>query len=170
MAKIKVIFGLGNPGSKYETTYHNVGSLFAEALEKEGRLVSDRGIASGSKIVPMAKSKIMSGFMNESGASIKRQMRKDGVKPEEILVVHDDSDIPLGEYRYSFDSGSAGHHGVQSIIESLGTKKFKRLRIGIRRHSGKALDFVLKRISKRDMDTLKTVFKSVAADLERGKN
>ncbi len=106
--------------------------------------------------------------MNESGGFVKKIVKKNNVKPEELLIIHDDSDIKMGEYKLSFGRSSAGHRGVQSIIDSLKTKNFWRLRIGIghgptRTPHGlvrkKASEIVLKKISKADMETLNKIFK-----------
>ncbi|MCK9187166.1 MAG: aminoacyl-tRNA hydrolase [Candidatus Colwellbacteria bacterium] len=155
----KLIIGLGNPGSKYKDTYHNIG---AEAL---ARLAGKEGFkkpfsiwrgkpfeyaACGEKtfIRPTV-------FMNESGKAVAAAMKHFGASPEEILVIHDDSDIDAGNYKADIGRGSAGHNGVKSIIEHLGTENFWRLRIGVRgEKKGKAGDFVLKKISPADRDLL----------------
>src|SRR3989344_4878171 len=120
----KLIIGLGNPGQEYSNTYHSVGFLFICYLE-EGRQNSKFEIRN-SKLL---KSDV---FMNASGQFVKKALKKYGTKPHEILIAHDDSDIALGNYKLSFDRNSAGHKGAQSVIDALGTKKFWRLRIGIR--------------------------------------
>ena len=152
---VKILFGLGNPGIEYENTYHNAGSLLAEYLE--GKI--------GIKVIDMAHDRLMPVFMNESGIAIKKHIRKMGAKPEEILVLHDDSDIELGKYKYSYGIGSAGHRGIQSIIDVLGTKDFHRIRIGIRKKPGKALDFVLKKMHKGDKETLNKLFGEIETSI-----
>ena len=90
--------------------------------------------------------------MNRSGAFVEKTLNKHKIKPEELIVVHDDSDIELGKYKISFGRGSAGHNGVQSIINTLKTKDFWRLRIGIGKISDqktKAEEFVLKKSPKK---------------------
>lgn len=148
--KIKVIFGLGNPGSKYENTYHNVGSLYVRGLREND-----------CEVVDMANEELAPVFMNESGIAIKKYLKKKGLKPKEILVVHDDSDIALGKYKYAYGSRSAGHKGVQSIIDALRTNDFHRIKIGVRTKPGKALDFVLRKISKKDKEALDRVFEKI---------
>jgi len=101
--------------------------------------------------------------MNESGKAVKEAVKYFRAKPEEILIIHDDSDIELGKYKISFGRGSAGHQGVESIIKSLGTKNFWRLRIGIRRTKRKkAGEFVLKKITPAD----KLVWERLFSDLK----
>jgi len=94
---------------------------------------------------------------------VKKALKKYKVKPEELLVIHDDADIELGQYKISFSRNSAGHHGVDSIIKSLGTKNFWRLRIGIGKpRRKKAEDIVLKKISRVDWEILAKVFDDIA--------
>ncbi|OGY64965.1 MAG: hypothetical protein A2214_01600 [Candidatus Harrisonbacteria bacterium RIFOXYA1_FULL_48_8] len=155
--KLKLIIGLGNPDKKYANSYHNVGFLFVDYL--------DKGI----------KSEV---YMNESGKFVAKELKKAGAKPEELLLVHDDSDIGLGKYKLSFGRGAAGHHGVESAQAALKTKNFWRLRIGIRpigpispigiiKPRKKAGEFVLKKISAEDKKILERVFEEVANGLKR---
>jgi PTH1 family peptidyl-tRNA hydrolase len=148
--KIKLIIGLGNPTAKYAATYHNVGHQFIDYLRNNLQMPKEKILKSGS-------------FMNESGRYIAELIKKWHLaKPEEILIVHDDSDLALGNYKLSFGRGSAGHRGVESIIKSLGTKNFWRLRIGIRSPKEKirrrAEEFVLKKISPTDKKIITETF------------
>lgn len=121
--KVRLIIGLGNPGKKYERTRHNAGFLFIDELES-------------LKIkITLAKSQ---SFMNESGKAVSDLIKFYKIKPENILIVHDDIDILWGNYKFSFGRSSAGHKGVESIIKSLKTKNFWRLRIGIQPAFAKA--------------------------------
>lgn len=145
--KPRLIIGLGNPGKEYEKTYHNVGFLAVDFFAKN------------PPISKLLKSNV---YMNESGKFVVKTIKKIKAKPEELLIVHDDSDIELGKYKISFGRGSAGHRGIQSIIDSLKTKNFRRLRIGIRKKAGeKAEKFVLKKISKNDLKVFKKLFSEI---------
>lgn len=149
--KVKLVIGLGNPGKEYEKTYHNVGVLFIDYLVKSRAYCQ------------LLKSDV---YMNQSGNFVKAALKKYNFKPEEILIVHDDSDIELGKYKISFGRGSAGHRGVESIIKSIGIKNFWRLRIGIRKEKKKkAADLVLKKINKKDLEIFEKVFQSVIASV-----
>ncbi|MEK7086703.1 MAG: aminoacyl-tRNA hydrolase [Patescibacteria group bacterium] len=149
--QIKAVIGLGNPHGKYEKTFHNVGFLFADFALENG---FDWKIFKSDA------------FMNESGLSVRKTMGKLGLSPEEILIVHDDSDLKLGGYKLSFGRGSAGHKGVESIIKTLKTKNFWRLRIGIRKLAKiKAVELVLKNLSADDKKKLTEVFESAAQRL-----
>ena len=104
------------------------------------------------------------GYMNESGIDVKKLVKSHGIKPEELLLVHDDSDILLGEYKLSFNRNAGGHKGVDHTIKQLKTKTFWRLRIGIRPKSAsvkkiKAMDLVLKTITPANDKKLQEVFK-----------
>ena len=107
--------------------------------------------------------------MNQSGPVIKQALDYFKFKPQDIVVVHDDSDMTVGNYKLSFDQRSAGHKGVQSIIDALGTQKFWRLKIGIRPASEqvrqKAEEFVLKKISKKDLAILEKIFSDIKTTL-----
>ncbi len=152
---VKLVIGLGNPGKEYEKTYHNVGFLFIDYLD---------GCQMSNVKCQMLKSDV---FMNQSGGFVKKALKKHGVKPEEILIVHDDSDIELGKYKLSFGRGSAGHKGAESIIKSLGAKNFWRMRIGVRplKSKQKAEKFVLKKITKGNLEILNGVFEKIEKEI-----
>jgi len=156
---IKLIFGLGNPGEKYASTYHNVGQIYIDHIAK-GNFEKYRNFefSRGENFI-FAKSLT---FMNDSGGAVREALRYFNLRPENLLVVHDDSDIALGEYKISFDQGSAGHNGVQSVIDHLKTQRFFRLKIGVRENQrDKAGEFVLKPISKVELPLLKETFSRV---------
>src|SRR3989344_7401948 len=115
---INLIIGLGNPNPEYANTYHNVGHLFIDHLLKIENLK-----------LKIIKSEV---YMNESGRFVAQALKKHNVKPEQLLIVHDDSDLQLGTYKLQFGRGAAGHHGIENVIKVLKTKNFWRLRIGIR--------------------------------------
>ncbi len=164
---IGFIIGIGNPGETYERTYHNAG------LRAVKRLAPDEWTAPASKHFLYAKAGrftygCSATFMNESGRAVSEFCSYFKTEPERLLLVHDDSDIRLGDYKFSFGRGSAGHAGVESVIAALGTDKFWRLRIGIRdeNEKRKAEDFVLRRIPKRREQLLETVFETIRRTLE----
>jgi PTH1 family peptidyl-tRNA hydrolase len=155
----KLIIGLGNPDEKYENTYHNVGRLFIDYLEKN------------STLYPKPYTLKTDVYMNESGAFVKKALKKAGAKPEEILIIHDDSDLQLGKYKFSFGHGAAGHHGIENIMTTLKTKNFWRLRIGIRppkeKIRQKAEKFVLKKISAVDKKILEDIFQKTSLEINQ---
>jgi len=169
--EIKLAIGLGNPGPEYENTYHNVGQLFIDEMAglpvEAGKAKTGEAAFKKEKYFEYIKRrevilvKTLS-FMNRSGRAVTVAKRYFDSEPGKILVIHDDSDIPLGSFKLSFARGSAGHQGIESIIKSLRTNKFYRLRIGIRppreMRRTKANDLVLKRIPQREIKILKDLF------------
>lgn len=132
---MKMIVALGNPGAAYRNTRHNFGWLLMDSLIPEGAW---REVAKGKAL--MAEWELEGErvlvvkpltFMNKSGEAVLLLARKQGVDPAEVVVVHDDLDISLGQAKLAFDRGAAGHNGVSSVVACLGTKAFWRLRLGI---------------------------------------
>lgn len=164
---IKLILGIGNPGSKYENTYHNAGVDFAQYIAK--KLAEDVDIDwKQDKFFDFFKPEmgpiiaISNTFMNDSGTAFKAALKKFNLQPGEIAVAQDESDIELGKWKLSYDSRSAGHRGIESIIEKVGTKEFWRIRLGVRKLKGKALDFVLKKTKKEDAVELERSFEEIS--------
>ncbi|MBI2278885.1 MAG: aminoacyl-tRNA hydrolase [Candidatus Brennerbacteria bacterium] len=129
---IKLVIGLGNPGAAYARTYHNAGRLVARAFAgiPESKFHARENFLSHR--TPARTFVIPQTFMNESGRGAAAARRAFRAKPQACLVIHDDADLPLGAFRLQYGRGSAGHHGVESVIRAFGTKEFWRLRIGIR--------------------------------------
>lgn len=171
-----LVVGLGNPGDTYEHTRHNVGWRVLNAFIETQTLPSlvhsgayhallSQGMWGGKEITML----LPSTFMNNSGSSVVRYSKD--TNPEQIIVVHDDIDLPLGEVKVSIGRGSGGHNGVQSLILSLGNKDFVRVRVGIghknifgimRRPRGDALSkFVLDPFTKKEEKELEAVDKKV---------
>ena len=138
---MKLIVGLGNPGKQYQKTRHNVGFMVLDALHKKLATngISDwaldkksnahiSGLSYKGEKVFLLKPLT---FMNESGESVMRVAAYYKIPRENILVVHDDKDLALGHIKLQQDRGHAGHNGVRSIIDKIGTKNFPRIRFGI---------------------------------------
>ena len=147
---MKLIIGLGNPGSQYEPTRHNVGFRVVDRLvaqqgwawERRGRAMLANGTIGSEKVVlikPLT-------YMNNSGEAVGELVRWYKVQPEDVLVVYDELDLPVGKVRLRSDGSAGGHNGLGSIIQHLRTNKFPRLRVGIGRPSNnrmEAVDYVL---------------------------
>lgn len=112
---MKLIVGLGNSGKKYENTRHNAGRLVEEAVSEELKIPPTR----------------LTDFMNESGERVRKLIRQKKGSPADLLIIHDDLDIPLGSFKLQFGKGPRLHNGVNSIENALETQDFWRLRIGI---------------------------------------
>jgi len=134
---VKLIVGLGNPGIEYQFTPHNLGFLAIDRIANEHgvevrnrqcRALTARAVI-GSETVLLAKPET---FMNLSGMSVRELVEKHEVKPEEdLIVIQDELDFPLGTVRLQRNRSSAGHNGIESVIGALGTKDFLRIRMGV---------------------------------------
>ncbi len=144
MSAIRLIVGLGNPGTQYEGTRHNAGAFFVRRLanhygltlatDRNALVDSARGLVAGYDLRLL----VPATFMNESGRSVAAMANYYRIDPGEILIAHDELDIPPGESRIKHDGGHGGHNGLRDVIPALGGRKdFWRLRIGIG-HPGSA--------------------------------
>jgi PTH1 family peptidyl-tRNA hydrolase len=151
-----LVVGLGNPGPGYAGNRHNVGAMVVDRLavdlgERFGRHRARAEVAEvrlppiGGRPGPRLVLAKPSSYMNESGGPVSGLVRFFRVEPARLLVVHDELDIPFGELRLKQGGGEGGHNGLRSISQSLGTKEYCRLRIGIGRPPGRmdAADYVL---------------------------
>lgn len=118
---MKLIVGLGNPGDKYKGNRHNVGQMVLEGIQRSG--IRDQG----SEIRLLRPET----FMNESGVAVRKAMNFYKLGVEDLIVIHDDLDIRLGEYKIDMARGPKQHNGVTSVEEELGTKDFLRVRVGV---------------------------------------
>jgi len=167
----KLIIGLGNPDPVLEETYHNVGVLAVQWLAEHAaqndvppafrsykNLFAYATIGTTTFIRPLV-------YMNESGLAVKEALRVLKAHLKDIVIIHDDSDIAIGDFKRATSGRSAGHRGIQSIIDQLKTQEFTRIRIGIREkdelHRKKAGAFVLSPITAKDKKVLEGVFKKI---------
>mgnify|MGYP000613302297 CR=1 FL=1 len=166
---MKLIIGLGNPGIKYKNTWHNIGFI---TIDKIAHFLAAPKFKQVSKFLAEISSvsyknenqdKIILAkpltFMNNSGKSVAAITNFYKIESDNIIVIHDDIDLPLGKIRISFNSSAGGHNGIKSIIESLGTKKFCRIKIGIATERKKiigAADYVLSRFTKNELKIIET--------------
>ncbi len=152
-----LVVGLGNPGDEYARTKHNVGAEVVRILADRhgGRLRKgkERALADevhiGGRRVALA---IPLTFMNDSGESVRLLVRRYGVEPERLVVVHDELDLPVAALRVKSGGGLAGHNGLRSITSHLHTDEFQRVRIGVGKPTSKdkGADHVLSRFAKRE--------------------
>ncbi len=161
---MNIVVGLGNDGKKYNHTYHNVGFDCLDVLSG-GATFKDESFLHSS-IAKIGETIFVkpTTFMNDSGRALRFVMKYYKVPLNQVIVIHDDSDIDLGKYKIQTDRGSGGHNGVQSIIQECGGKDMTRVRIGIRAErfgSQKALSFVLQSIESGDSLTLDEVYAEV---------
>lgn len=186
----QVIFGLGNPGEKYYETRHNAGFIVLDEIKsyigssdfkfenKFNAEVSEKKLESSNEKSFLQKifntdnnKKIFlvkpHSFMNKSGEVVRKFIDFYKISPENIVVIHDDLDLPTGTYKISENSGSGGHNGIQNIINMLGTQKFKRIRIGVEKKEGRESrqisgeKFVLQSLSKEESQEIKSLSKKI---------
>lgn len=136
-AAVRVVVGLGNPGPKYERTRHNAGFWFVDALARlhGGSFRSERKFNGQLARAPIAGEEVIlfkpDTFMNRSGEAIGPLLRFYKIEPAEMLVAHDEIDLPPGGLKLKQDGGHGGHNGLRDTIRVLGTRAFGRLRIGV---------------------------------------
>jgi PTH1 family peptidyl-tRNA hydrolase len=169
-----LVVGLGNPGAEYAAHRHNIGFRVVDALAQTHRLTFRRRKGTkahvaegwvGSQPVLLAKPQT---FMNLSGQAVGRLSRAHAISPDRILVVYDDLDLPLGRLRLRPEGGSGGHKGMRSIIDSLGTQAFPRLRVGIDRPPGRTdpVDYVLQPFVGEERPLLNEAVQRAVAAIE----
>jgi len=173
---MKLIIGLGNPGEQYKNTRHNIGFEFADKLRKVWDFPSfELNQKFNAKISKKNESILAKPqtFMNLSGEAVQKMLAFYKLKPDDTIVLHDDLDIDLGSYRIATDSSSAGHNGVQDIIDKLGTQKFKRIRIGIGlKKDGQSCisdphNYVLQKFTKEEREKIDGLFEDIKKEIEK---
>lgn len=183
---IRMVAGLGNPGEEYAATRHNAGFCAIDVLASQAGVtywktqagaevatikVNDAEAEGGKREVILVKPQ---SYMNTSGGPISKLCTQYKVKPEELLVIHDELDIPAGDVRVKVGGGHAGHNGLRSIIDKLGSRDFTRIRTGIGNPPGRmaVADFVLKQLRAREADefavTCSQAAEAAALALTRG--
>ncbi len=169
-----LIAGLGNPGSAYDNTRHNIGFRAAErAVERLGAKIGKKKFRSLCTEAVYSDEKLLiikpQTFMNASGEALREAKEFYRIAVEQIIVIYDELDLDLGNIRITRGGGSAGHNGIRSIIASLGSGEFCRVRIGIGKPSGKkeARDYVLSGFAADEKETAaEMVETAVEATLE----
>ncbi|HJA01168.1 aminoacyl-tRNA hydrolase [Candidatus Collinsella stercoripullorum] len=164
--KIRMVAGLGNPGEEYARTRHNAGFCAVDELARQANVtywknqsgaevasiqVNDSDAEGGKREVLLVKPQ---SYMNTSGGPISKLCAAHKIRPEELLVIHDELDIPAGDVRVKVGGGHAGHNGLRSIIDKLGSRDFSRIRVGIGDPPGRmaVADFVLKQLRAREAE------------------
>lgn len=157
---MKLIIGLGNIGTEYENTRHNLGFLVIDKLLKELDLKLDNSKFNGQfTSFGVGEDKIIIGkpstYMNNSGLFVSLVANYFKITPDNILIIYDDKDLSFLSYKIKQKGSSAGHNGLKSIIDSLGTSEFNRLRCGIGYNQKyRIVDYVLQPWTKKEMKVL----------------
>ncbi|HEY0492387.1 MAG TPA: aminoacyl-tRNA hydrolase [Candidatus Dormibacteraeota bacterium] len=154
-----LLIGLGNPGRAYERSRHNVGFMCIDELARRHRIRITERIAKAlvgrarmdDQELILAKPQTM---MNLSGLAARALRDKFDIQPERLVAIHDELDLPFGRIRLKKGGSSAGNHGLDSLISSLGTRDFVRIRVGIGRPSGNGADYVLGSFNSQEQEAL----------------
>jgi len=180
---MKLIIGLGNPGKEYIDTRHNVGFILLDKIQEvwnfskfkfnkkfNSEISKKWEMGKGKGEILLVKPQT---FMNRSGEAVQTILDFYKLEPKDIIVIHDDLDIELGKYKIAVDSSSAGHKGVQNIIDQLGTQKFTRIRIGISKNPAEKTvcqinfhDYVLQKFSQEELEIIKKIFGDVSEEIK----
>jgi len=181
----KILVGLGNPEKRYERTRHNAGFMALDLLAQTSDLDWKENKKFNSQTATLGDTLLLKPqtYMNNSGQAVRAALsyykllpknlltvKKDSDLSDVLTVIHDDLDIVLGKYKISADSRSAGHNGVQSIIDHLKTKNFKRIRLGILTELKEKMPgekFVLDNFGKNEMVDLEKVLGEVMNELKK---
>lgn len=170
-----IIAGLGNPGSKYENTRHNMGFKAIDAMASEFGIdvnrVKFKGLIGegriGSEKVILLKPQT---YMNLSGQSVREIMNFYKIPEENLIVIYDDFDLPIGSIRVRKSGGPGTHNGMKSVVQELGSRKFPRVRVGIGSSDGSTIQFVIGKVGKDEQQILNEAAEaaaSAAADIIR---
>jgi len=171
---MKLIVGLGNPGKSYSLSRHNVGFRCINHFASRHGILMEKtscrsrigiGEVCGVSLI-LAKPQT---FMNRSGDSVSRLVDRSGMPLVDLLVIHDDLDLPVGKIRIRQDGGTGGHKGVESIVDCLGSSDFMRLRVGIGRPQDEdqdVIDYVLHHFDSQDEHLIETTIIRVTEAVE----
>jgi len=176
----QLVVGLGNPGRDYAESRHNTGFWVVEGLTRRfGARWKRHRLSQTARIEREGFSLILAKpttYMNLSGGAVAQLLKAFALDPSQLIVVHDDIDLPVGKVRVRRKGGHGGHHGVQSVIEALGSQDFRRVKIGIGRPATKdaVTDYVLNALSAEERSALEDAVERAAETVlaliaERGK-
>jgi len=168
---MKMLVGLGNPGKKYSHTRHNIGFKVLEELARRHQIEKEESrydAIVGHLRINQEKLLLVKPltFMNLSGKAVRPLFNWFKLELSELLVVYDDMDLPPGTVRIRASGGTGGHKGMQSICESLGSRDFPRIRIGIGRPPGGAIDWVLGEFSESEKPLMQEAVEKAASAIE----
>lgn len=182
---MRIIVGLGNPGKKYKNTRHNIGFMAVDVLAKQHYLTWQFNKRFNAEIAKTKDTTLVKPqtYMNNSGQTVQAILsyykllpkklsiiqKKDSDLSDILTVIHDDLDIELSKYKISLDSRNAGHKGVESIINHLKTKNFKRIRIGIKTKMAEKIPvekFVLQKFNEEEIKIINDLIAEIITELK----
>jgi len=167
---MKIIIGLGNPEEKHQKNRHNAGFIIIDEIQKKlefpdfefnkkfNALISEKKISEEKFILAKPQT-----FMNESGQSVRAIVDFYKLTPQDIIIINDDLDILVGNFKIALDSSARGHNGIQSIFDNLGTQEIKRVKVGVEKETGRASrpepgkKFVLENFTPDEIEKVKSL-------------
>lgn len=172
---VRLVAGLRNPGPDYDGTRHNIGfEVLREVADRSGEslgrapsrvsgLLTQIGVGDDRTLLFTPNT-----FMNESGRAVRSALSYHKIDPSDLLVIHDDIDLPFGRLRIQVDGGSGGHNGIRSLERSLGTNRFSRLKVGVGRPPGEMdpADYVLSPFTKTEHAEVEIIVQDAADVVE----
>ncbi len=173
---VRIVVGLRNPGVDYQGTRHNVGQEVVESVLQRSDTAPGKGPSRLRAMIAQVGVSddrtlylLPNTFMNESGGAVRGALDYYKVAAEDLLVIHDDIDLPFGRLRLQVAGGSGGHNGIRSLERSLGTKEFSRLKVGVGRPPGSQdpADFVLRPFTKKERPEVDLIVADAADVVER---
>jgi len=169
-----LVVGLGNPGRKYRSTRHNLGRMAAELLLQRSDILGQGKWPEGKLALASDGGRrflilVPETFMNLSGRAVAPVLQRYGLSPSEMIVIHDDIDLPLGDVRLKEGGGTGGHQGLNSLVDAIGDKSFSRIRIGVGRPPAPdaAADYVLSPPAEEEAEQARRAV-DLAADYAAG--
>ncbi len=162
---MKLVVGLGNPGRKYKTTKHNIGFMCLDYYAKKHKLKFKKDNKFSGETLKIGNLVLLKPhtFMNESGQSVRKVMNFYNINVEDILIIHDDLDLPLGKTRLREKGSSAGLNGIKSIISNIQTQNFKRVLIGIDKNPlYESKNYVLSSFNKQEKALIEPILVKVS--------
>lgn len=167
---MKIIVGLGNPGDEYKVTRHNAGFMFVDFMAEKQRFSLDKKFEaevfkSGEFLFVKPQT-----FMNDSGRAVRKIMDFYKMSTDDLILVHDDLDLKLGEYKIQAGVGPKVHNGVTSVEQCVGGKGFMRVRLGVdgredSSYEGSGADYILGRFANRELETVQDMIEEAADEL-----
>jgi len=175
---MKIIIGLGNPEEKHLKNRHNAGFIIIDEIQKKlefpdfefnkkfDALVSEKNISAEKIILVKPQT-----FMNNSGKSVRAIVDFYKITPSDIIIINDDLDILVGNFKIAMDSSARGHNGVQNIFDNLGTQEIKRVKVGVEKETGRAsrptpgIKFVLENFTEDEIKKIKSLTDNIIVEI-----
>ena len=162
---MKLIVGLGNPSKQYENTRHNIGFICIDHFAQKNNLTFKNKFDALYSETTINNEKMLlikpQTYMNLSGSSVLKFVKFYHVELKDILIIYDDVDFEIGSFKIKRDGSSAGHNGINNIIELLHSEKIQRIRVGISKNNIPLIDYVLQKFNKEELDKINNILPTI---------